>query len=184
MSRDNETSQESWDEPEEDSNEGETHLQKRSRPFRSDSGDSSARQRQAHGSPEKGRNRPGYYEGRSGRRPGPNRAYETRQDYDAYGRPRRNTRSSRDAYEYTTEPPRERTRQSHDFEERIDPYDEIDEKYHQQHRMSRRSRAEAEARQRQRLRQHYYAQDEVNDVYMRPQQRYRPVVDPEIQEFD
>jgi hypothetical protein len=34
------------------------------------------------------------------------------------------------------------------------------------------------------LRQHYYAQDEVNDVYMRPQQRYRPVVDPEIEEFD
>ena len=189
MSEENDTSQEPWEEPEdEDSNEGETRLRQRPRSSRDDYDDPSARPRQrprqAGGSRETGRNRPGSYEGRPGRRPGPNRAYEPRQGYDAYGRPRQSTRSPRDSYEYTTEPPRQRPRQTHDFHERPDPYDEIDERYQQQHRISRRSRAEAEARQRQRLRQPDYSRDEVNDVYMHPQQRYRPIVDPEIQEFD
>jgi hypothetical protein len=189
MSKENDTSQEPWEEPaEEDSSEGETQLRQRPRSSRDNYDDPSAhprqRPRQAGGSRETGRNRPGSYEGRPGRRPGPNRTYDPRQGYDAYGRPRQGTHSPRDSYEYTTEPPRERPRQTHDFHERPDPYDEIDERYHQQHRMSRRSREEAEARLRQRPHQPNYSRDEVNDVYMHPQQRYRPIVDPEIQEFD
>ncbi len=189
MSKENDTSQEPWEEPaEEDSHEGEAQLRQRPRSSRDDDDDPSERPRQrprqAGGSRETGRNRPGSYGGRPGRRPGPNRGYEPRQGYDVYGRPRQSTRSPRDSYEYTTEPPRERPRQTHDFHERPDPYDEIDERYHQQHHMSRRSREEAEARLRKRPRQPDYARDEVNDVYMHPQQRYRPIVDPEIQEFD
>ena len=120
---------------------------------------------------------------RPGRRPGDNRTNDPRQGYDAYGRSRYGTRSYRDAYENTTEPHRERPRQTRDFHERPDPYDELDERYHQQHRMSRRSREEAEARLRQRQRQPEYDYDEVNDAYMHPQQR-RYYSDPEVQEYD
>lgn len=188
MSEENDISQEPWEEPEEESNEGETRLRQRQRPSRNDYDDPSARlrqrPRQAGGPRETGRNRPGSYEGRPGRRPGPKRAYDPRQGYDAYGRPRESTRSPRDPYDYTTEPPGEGTHQTHVFHERPDPYDEIDERYHRQHRMIRSSREEAEARLRKRQRQPDYSYDEVNDVYMHPQQRYRPIVDPEIQEYD
>ncbi len=189
MSEENDTSQESWEEQEdEDNSEVETQLRQRPRPSRDDYDDSSARPRQrprqARGSREAGRNRPGYYEERAGRHPGSNRAYEPRQGYDAYGRPRQRMRSFRDPYEYTTEPPRQHPRQTHDFHERSDPYYVIDERYHQQHRISRRSRAEAEARQRQRLRQPEYYYDEVNDVYMHPQRHSRYYGDPDIEEFN
>jgi hypothetical protein len=189
MSKENDPSQEPWEEPaEEESYEGEAKLRQRPRSSRDDYDDPSARPRQrprqAGGSRETGRNRPGANGGRTGRRPGPNRAYEQRQGYDAYGRPRQSTNSPRDSYDYTTGPSRERPRQTHDFHERPDPYNEIDERYHQQHHMSRRSREEAESRLRKRPRQPDYARDEVNDVYMHPQQRYRPIVDPEMQEFD
>lgn len=122
----------------------------------------------------------------SARRPGPTRANDlNRQGYDAYGRPRHGARAYRDANEYTTEPSREQPRRTRDFHERPDPYDEIDERYHQQHRLSRNSREAAEARLRQRPRQRQpeYYEDEANDAYMRPQQRYRYDVDPD-QEFD
>jgi hypothetical protein len=168
MNEKNDTSPEPWEELEDD--EGAT-------PFRQ-------RPRKAGGSRETGGNRSKYYEGRPGRRNGPNSAYVPRQGYDAYGRPRQSARSPRESLDYTTEPPRHRSRQTHDFHERPAPYNQIDERYHQQHRMSRRSRAEAEARQRERLRQPGYDREEVNDVYMYPQQRYRPIVDPEIEEFD
>ncbi len=189
MSRENDTSQGPWEEPEEEeNNEGETRLRQRPRssrdPYNNPSARSRQRPRQVGGSREAGRDKPGSYEGRPGRRPGPNRAYDPRQSYDAYGRPRQGTRSQRDSHEYTTEPPRERPRQTRDFRERPDPYDEIDERYHQQHRMSRHAREAAEERQRQRLRQPEYYYDEVNDAYLHPQQSSRYFVDPEIEEFD
>jgi hypothetical protein len=189
MSRENDTSQGPWEEPEEEeNNEGETRLRQRPRssrdPYNNPSARSRQRPRQVGGSREAGRDKPGSYEGRPGRRPGPNRAYDPRQSYDAYGRPRQGTRSQRDSHEYTTEPPRERPRQTRDFRERPDPYDEIDESYHQQHRMSRHSREEAEERLRQRQRQPDYYRDEVYDDYTYPQQRNRPLADPEVAEFD
>ena len=189
MSDENDTSQDSWEEPVEDSDEAETQLrQKQQRASRDAYDDPSARQRQhprqTGGSREAGKDKPGAYDRRPGRRPGANRTNDPRQGYDAYGRPRHGTRSYRDAFEYTTEPPRERPRQTRDFHERPDPYDELDERYHQQHRMSRRSREEAEARQRQRQRQPEYTYDEVNDAYMHPQQRNRYYSDPEVQEYD
>jgi hypothetical protein len=183
MSNENDTSQESWEEPAEESNEAETQLrQKQQRSSRDAYDDPSARQRQrprqAGGSREAGKDRPGAYDRRPGRRPGANRTNDPR----AYGRPRYGTRSYRDAEEYTTESHRERPRQTRDFHERPDPYDQLDERYHQQHRMSRRSREEAEARLRQRQREYTY--DEVNDAYMHPQQRNRYYPDPEVQEYD
>jgi hypothetical protein len=188
MSKENDTSQESWEEPEEDSDEAETRLRQRQRSSREAFDDPSARQRQrprqAGGSREAGSDRPGTYERRPGRRPDSNRTNDPRQGYDANGRPRQGTRSHRDAYENTTEPHKERPRQTRDFHERPDPYDEIDERYHQQHRMSRRSREAAEARLRQRQRQPEYYHDEVNDANMHQQQRSRYFVDPEIEEFD
>src|SRR6266700_6467583 len=189
MSDENDTSQDSWEEPVEDGDEAETQLrQKQQRASRDAYDDPSARQRQhprqTGGSREAGKDKPGAYERRPGRRPGANRTNDPRQGYDAYGRPRHGTRSYRDAYEYTTEPHRERPRQTRDFHERPDPYDELDERYHQQHRMSRRSREEAEARQRQRQRQPENTYDEVNDAYMHPQQRNRYYLDPEVQEYD
>jgi len=188
MSKENDPSQESWEEPAEDSEEAETRLRQRQRSSREAFDDPSApqrqRPRQAGGSREAGRDKPGVYERRPGRRPGSNRANDPRQGYDAYGRPRQGTRAYRDAYEYTTEPHRERPRQARDFHERPDPYDEIDERYRQQHRISRHSREAAEARQRQRLRQPEYDYDEVNDASMRSQQRSRSFIDPEVEEFD
>src|SRR6266853_3031872 len=188
MSKENDTSQESWEEPAEDSDEAETRLRQRQRSSREAFDDPSARHRQrprqAGGSREAGSDRPGTYARRPGRRPDSNRANDPRQGYDANGRPRQGTRSHRDAYENTTEPHREQPRQTRDFHERPDPYDEIDERYHQQHRMSRRSREAAEARLRQRQRQPEYYHDEVNDANMHPQQRSRYFVEPEVEEFD
>ena len=188
MSKENDPSQESWEEPAEDSDEAETRLHQRQRSSREAFDDASARQRprprQAGGSREAGRDRPGASDRRPGRRPGSNRTDDPRQGYDAYGRPKQGRRSHRDTYEYTTEPHRERPRQTRDFHERPDPYDEIDERYHQQHRMSRHAREAAEERQRQRLRQPEYYYDEVNDAYLHPQQSSRYFVDPEIEEFD
>ncbi len=189
MSNENDTSQESWEEPAEENNEAETQLrQKQQRSSRDAYDDASARQRQSPrktgGSRESSIDRSDAYYRRPGRRPDPNRSTDPRQGYDAYGRPRYGTRRYRDPYENTTEPPRERPRQTRDFHERPDPYDELDERYHQQHRMSRRSREEAEARLRMRQRQSEYSYDEANDAYMHPQQRNRYYVDPEVQEYD
>ncbi len=133
MSDENDTSQDSWEEPVEDGDEAETQLrQKQQRASRDAYDDPSARQRQhprqTGGSREAGKDKPGAYERRPGRRPGANRTNDPRQGYDAYGRPRHGTRSYRDAFEYTTEPPRERPRQTRDFHERPDPYDELDER--------------------------------------------------------
>src|SRR6266516_4931168 len=188
MSDENDTSQDSWEEPVEDSDEAETQLrQKQQRASRDAYDDPSARQRQrlrqTGGSREAGKDKPGAYDRRPGRRPGANRTNDPRQGYDAYGRPSHGTRSYRDAYEYTTEPPKERPRQARDFHERPDPYDELDERYHQQHRMSRRSREEAEARLRMRQRQPVSHYDEANDVPMHPRQSNRYYADPEVQEY-
>src|SRR6266516_4812222 len=138
MSDENDTSQDSWEEPVEDGDEAETQLrQKQQRASRDAYDDPSARQRQrprqTGGSREAGKDQPGAYDRRPGRRPGANRTNDPRQGYDAYGRPRHGMRSYRDAYEYTTEPPRERPRQTRDFHERPDPYDELDERYQPQH---------------------------------------------------
>jgi hypothetical protein len=189
MSNENDTSQESWEEPAEESEEAESQLsQKQQRSSRDAYDDPSARQRQrprqTGGSRETGKDRSGGYDRRPGRRHDANRANVPRQGYDAYGRPRHGTRSHRGAYEYTTEPPRERPRQTRDFHERPDPYDERDERYHQQHRMSRSSREEAEARLRKRQRKPGYDYDEVNDEYEHPQQRKRNYADPEVQDYD
>ncbi len=189
MSKENDPSQELWGEPAEDNDEAETQLrQKQQRSSRDASDDRSAHQRQrprqAGGSRESGRDRPGAYERRPGRRPASNRTNDPRQGYDAYGRPRQGPRSYRDAYEYTTEPHRERPRQTRDFHKRTDPNDEIHERYHQQHHMTRQSREAAEARLRQRQRQHEYYHDEVDDAYMHPQQYNRYYSDPEVQEYD
>jgi hypothetical protein len=189
MSNENDTSKESWEEPTEESNEAETQLrQKQQRSSRDAHDDPSMRQkqrpRQTGGSREAGKDRAGGYDRRSGRRPDPNQKTDPRQGYDAYGRPRYGTRSYRDAYENTTEPHRERPRQTRDVHERPDPYDELDERYHQQHRMSRRSREEAESRLRMRQRQPEYQYDEANDVDMQPRNRSRYYADPEVQEYD
>ncbi len=188
MSNENDTSQESWEEPAEESNEAETQLrQKPRRSSRDAYDDPSVRQRQrprqTGGSHESGKDRTGASDRRPGRPPDPNRNTDPRQDYDAYGRPRYGTRSSRDAYEYSDEQHRERPRPTRDFHERPDPYDELDERYHQQHRMSRRSREEAEARLRMRQRQPESHYDEANDVPMHPRQSNRYYADPEVQEY-
>ena len=188
MSNENDTSRESWEEPAEE-DEVETQLrQKPQRASRDAYDDPSTRQKQrpqhTGGSHETGKDRTGSNDKRPVRRPDPNRNTDPRQGYDAYGRPRHGTRSYRDGYEYTTEPRRERPRQTRDFHERPDPYDELDERYHQQHRMSRRSRAEAEARLRMRQRQPEYYYEEGNDAYMHPRQHSRSYGDPEVQEYD
>jgi len=189
MSNESDTSQESWEEPAEESDEAETQLrQKPQRSSRDAYDDASAHQRQrppqTGGSRESGIDRTDAYYRRPGRRPDPNRSTDTRQGYDAYGRPRHGTRTYRNANENTTDPPRDRPRQTRDFHKRPDPYYELDERYHQQHRMSRRSREEAEARLRMRQRQSEYTYDETNDAFMHPRQRNHYYVDPEIQEFD
>src|SRR5947208_13732111 len=141
MSNENDTSQESWEEPAEESNEDEIQLRQKQRGSSLDAYDDlSARQRQrprqTGSSRESGKDRTGAYDRRPGRRPDPNRITDPRQGYDTYGRPRYGTRSYRDAYENTPEPQKERPRQIRDFHERPDPYDELDERYHQQHRIS------------------------------------------------
>src|SRR6516162_1588264 len=112
MSNENDTSQEPWEEPAEENNEAETQPRQMQRRSSRDA-----------------------YDRRPGRRPDPSRNADPRQGYDAYGRPRHGTRSYRDAYEDTTEPHRERSRTARDFHERPDPYDELDDRYHRQHRM-------------------------------------------------
>jgi hypothetical protein len=189
MSNENNTSQESWEEPAEESNEAETQLRQKQRSsargaYDDPSGHLRQRPRQSGGSRESGKDRTGAYDRRPGRRPDPNRNTDPRQGYDTYGRPRYGTRSYRDAYEDTTEPHRERPGTTRGFHERPDPYDELDERYHQQHRISRRSRQEAEARLRMRQRQPDYDYDEANDMYLHPRQRNRYYVDPEVQEYD
>ena len=189
MSRENDTSQEPWEEPaEKDGYEGKTQFRRRPRSSRDAYDDPSARIRQRPrqtGDPrDTGKNRPGPHEESPRRHAVPPRANEPRQQYDAYGRPRQGTRSPRESYETSTEPPRERPRRTHDFHERPDPYDEIDERYHQQHRMSRRSREEAETRLRQRPRQPGYSREEGYGAYPDTQQRRRPIIDPEIEELD
>ncbi len=189
MSNENDRSREPWEEPAEENNEAETQLrQKQQRSSREAYDDHSTRQRQrsqqTSGSHESGKDRIDANDRRPGRRPDPNRIIDPRHGYDAYGRPRYGTRSSRDADEYTTDPNRGRPRQTRDFHEHPDPYDELDEKYHQQHRMSRRSREEAEARLRMRQRQADYTYDEANDAYMHPRQRHHYYAEPEVQEYD
>ncbi|HYX49758.1 MAG TPA: hypothetical protein VE843_08440, partial [Ktedonobacteraceae bacterium] len=184
MSNENDTSQESWEEPAEESDEVETQLrQKPQRASRDAYDDPSASQRerprQNGGSREPGKDRTGGYDRRPVRRTNPNRSTDPRQGYDAYGRPRHGTRSYRDNYEYTTESQGQRPRQTRDFHEGPDPYDERDERYHQEHRMSRRSREEAEARLRKRQRQPEYYYDEANDMHMYPQQHSRYYAEPE-----
>jgi hypothetical protein len=186
MSNENDTSQEWWEEPAEESNEADTQLRQKQR--RDAYNDPSAQQRQRPRQPgvsrESAKGRTGAHDRRPGRRSDPNRITDPRQGYDTYGRPRYGTRSYRDAYENTIEPQKERPRQAKDFHERSDPYDELDERYHQQHRMSRRSREEAEARLRMRQRQPEYHYDEANDMHMQPWQRNRSYADPEVQEYD
>lgn len=188
MSNENDTSQESWEEYAEESDEGEAQLhQKPQRASRDPYGEPSTpqrqRSRQTGGSRESGNDRVGGSARRPVRRSDPNKSTDPR-GYDAQGRPRHGTRLYRDNYEYTSEPQGERPRQTRDFHERPDPYDEVDERYHQQHRMSRRSREEAEARLRMHQRQPDYYYDEANDAYMQPQRRSRYYVEPEVQEYD
>ncbi len=191
MSRENEndTSQEPWDESsEEDSLEGETRLRQRPRSPREAHDDLSARLRQRPrqvGDPrETGRDRPGPYKERPKRRPGPSGTNAPRQGYDIYGRPRQGTRSPVDPYETTTESPMERSRQARGFRERPNPYNEVDERYHQRPHMSRHSRDEAYARLRKRSKQPIYSRDETYDAYAYPQQRNPSLIDPEVEEFD
>jgi hypothetical protein len=189
MSRENDTSQEPWEEPaEKDGYEGKTQFQRRPRSSRDAYDNPSARIRQRPrqtGDPrDTGKNRPGPYEESPRRHAGPPRANEPRQQYDAYGRPRQGTRSPREPYESSTEPPRERPRQTRDSRERPVSSDKVDEGYQQRHRISRHSREEAYARLRQRPRQPGYSREEVYGAYPDTQQRSRPIIDPEIEELD
>ncbi len=189
MNRENDTSQEPWEEPlEEDSYEGETRFRQDPRSSHDAYDDLSARQRQrprqAGGSRKTGRDRTGPDEEPPRRRPGSPRSNDTRQGYDAYGRPRQGMQSPGNPYETTTEPPRERPRQTHDIHERPNPYDEVEERYHRRHRISRQSREEAYARLRKRPRQPDYSRDEGYDAYAYSQQRNRSPVYPEIDEYD
>jgi hypothetical protein len=191
MSNENDPSWESWDEAEEENDGVENRLrQRQQRPSRDAFDDHSTSQkqrpRQAGNSRETGRDRSGTNERQTGRRPGSNRANEPGQGYDTYGRPRQGAHSYHDANQYTADPHGDRPRQSRDFHERPDPYDEIDARYHQQHRIARNSReaAEARLRQRQRQRQPEYYQDEVDNAYILPQQRNRHDAGHEGQEFD
>ena len=132
MSNENDTSQESWEEPADESNEAESQFrQKQRRSSRDAHDDPSTHQRQrpqqTGGPRESGKDGTGASDRRPGRRPDPNRNTDPRQGYDDYGRPRYGTRSSRDAYENITEPHRERPRQNRDFRDRPVPYDEFDE---------------------------------------------------------
>ena len=189
MSRENEKSQEPREEPsEEDSNEDEARLRQRPRSSRDAYDDLSARPKQRKhraGDPrETSRDRPGYDERRPRPRPTPPRANDPRQGYDAYGQPRQSTHPPGYSYDPTTEAPRERSRQTHDFREQPNPYDEVDERYHQRRRMSRQSREEAYTRLRQRSRQPIYSRDEAYDAYPYPQQRRYLLTDPEVEEYN
>jgi hypothetical protein len=191
MSRENDTSQDPWEEPaEEDGYEGKAQFRRRPRSSRDAYDDPSARIRQRPqqtGDPrDTEKNRPGPYEERPKRHAGPSRANEPRQRYDASGQPRQGTRSSGEAYESTAGPPRERPRQTRDSRERPTPYDKVDERYQQRHRISRHSREEAYARLRQRPRQPISPREEVYGAYPYTQQPGRPLIDPdpEVEELD
>jgi hypothetical protein len=189
LSRENDTSQEPWEEPASSAgSEGETHYRRRPRTSRDAYNDPSGRIRQRPqqtGDPrDTGKKRPGPYEERPRRHAGPPRATEPRQQYDAYGRPRQGTRSPRESYETSAEPPRERPRQTRDSRERPVSSDKVDEGYQQRHRISRHSREEAYARLRQRPRQPGYSREEGYGAYPHTQQRGHPLIDPEVEEFD
>ena len=189
MSNENDSSQEAWEEYAEESDGTESSMrQRQQRASREAYDDPSTRQKQRPrqtGDPrEAGNDRARGYEKRPERRSGSYRTNPSRQGYDAYGRPRNGTRAYREDYDYTTEPHRERPRQTRDFHEHPDPYDELDERYHQQHHISRRSREEAEARLRMRQRRPGYRYDEVNDAYLHPQHRSSYYADPEVEEYE
>jgi hypothetical protein len=163
MSRENETSQEPWEEPgEEDSYEVDPRFRQRPRLPRDRYDDRPVqprqRPRQGGDSRETSRDRAYPYNRRPKRRPDPSRANEPRQVYDANGRSRQGqgTRPPGASSDKTTGPPRERPRQT---------------------------RGEAYARQRPR-RPIYTRDEEDYDMYARPSQRKRPLVDPEVEEYD
>lgn len=189
MSRENHTSREPWEEPaEEDGYEGETQHRRRPRSSRDAYDDPSARRRQRPrqtGDPrDTGKNRPGPYEESPRRYPGPPRANEPRQRYNASGQPRQGTRSPREPYETSTGPPRERPRQTRDSRERPGSSDKADERHQQRHHISRQSREDAYARLRQRSRQPGYSREEVYGAYPRTQQGSHRLIDPEVEELD
>ena len=189
MSRENDTTQEPWEEPaEKDGYEGKTQFRRLPRSSRDAYNDPSARIKQRPqqtGDPRNTRkNRPGFYEEHPRRHDGPPRANEPRQRYDASGRPRQGTRSPRESYETSTGPPRERPRQARDSRERPGPYDKADERYQQRHHISRHSREEAYARLRQRSRQPISSREEVYGTYPYTEQRSHPLIDPEVEELD
>jgi hypothetical protein len=160
MSRENETSQEPWEEPgEEDSFEDDPRFRQRPRSSRDRYDDRPVQPRQRPrqgGDPRETRAYP--YNRRPKRRPDPSRANDPRQAYDANGRSRQGqgTRPPGVSNNKTTEPPRERPRQTRD-----------------------------EAYARPRPRQPIYTRDEEGyDMYTRPSQRNRPPLDPEVEEYD
>ena len=183
MSRENNRPREPWEEPaEEDSYEADAELRQRPRPPRPSMNRGSTpvdrsvhprRRPRQEGDPRgTGNDRPDLYERHPKRRPDPSRANDPRQAYDAYGRPRQGRRSYGSSYENTTEPPRERPRQSRDFGEQRGSsgrdYEEVDERYQQRRRISGQSRSDAYGRPRQPA----YPGD---DVYAQPSQRPRRI---------
>src|SRR5258708_8484408 len=187
MSRENETSQEPWEEPgEEDSYEADPRFRQRPRSSRDRYADRPVQPRQRPrqgGNPRETRAYP--YNRRPKRRPDPSRANDPRQAYDANGRygKGQGTRPPGVSNNKTTEPPRERPRQTRDFREQVGPHDDVDERYQQRRRISRQPRDEAYARQRPR--QPIYTRDEAGyDMYARPSPRNRPLLDPEVEVYD
>ncbi len=211
MSRENDTSQEPWEEPsEEDGYEADARLkQDRQRPRSSQDSyrDTTARPRQRPGQPRISDSRKAYY-------------------YDAYGRPIGRRRPPRDSYEDTPKTPGERQRyQRRPMMPPEDAYRTTEPSGQRpplraarppskspqktppdsslqppQPRISGQSRDEAYARLRQRPRlratpppsksppdsslQPPQPRDEVDDTYPRSQRRSRPLIDPEVEEFD
>jgi hypothetical protein len=187
MSRENDTPREPWEEPSgEDSYEGEARLWQRPRSPRDPYDGPSTRPRQRPrpaGPRESRKEKPGPYRERPASPT--SRANDPRYGYDAYRRSRQGARPSRDPYDATTESPREHPRQTRNVREQPRLYDTLDERNQRRPRMSRHSRDETYARLRQRPRQPNYTRDEVyDDVYPPTQQRSRPSVDPEVEEYD
>ncbi len=191
MSRENDRPREPWEEPaEEDSYEVDAGLRERPRSPRSarppmNRGSTPVdrsvhpRKRPRQGSDPRGtgNDRPELYERHPKRRLDPSRANDPRRTYDDYGHPRQGTRSPGTSYEKTTEPPRERPRQTRDFGEQrglsgrdtSGPYEEVDERYQQRRRISGQSRSDAYGRPRQPT----YSGDEVYNT--QPPQRNRRI---------
>lgn len=187
MSRENETSQEPWEEPgEEDSYEADPRFRQRPRSPRDRYADRPVQPRQRPrqgGAPRETRAYP--YNRRPKRHPDPSRANDPRQAYDANGRSRQGqgTRPPGAASDKMTGPPRERPRQTRAFREQVGPHDDVDERYQQRRRIPRQPRDAAYARQQPR--QPIYKRDEEGyDMYARPSQRNRPPLDPEVEEYD